>query len=130
KKMLFRVRQTLMGSFITKPQPKPMVFLGSGSAIQLCQAIGRFGFRKILVVTDKPLVELGVLDSTLAALHAAGVATAVFDGVLPDPTEQVVDQGIDWFQRESCDSVLAFGGGSSIDAAKVIALGAANNCKA
>jgi alcohol dehydrogenase class IV len=130
KKMLFRLRQVLMGSFITKPQPKPLVFLGPGSTLQLSQAIGRFGLRKILLVTDKPLRELGTLDATVAALHEAGVETAIYDGVLPDPTEQVVDQGIDCYLQEGCDSVLAFGGGSSIDAAKVIALGAANNCKA
>lgn len=130
RKMLFRLRQKLMGSFITRPQPKPLVFLGPGSALQLSQAIGRFGLRKILVVTDKPLRELGVLDATVAALHDAGVETAIYDGVLPDPTEEVVDRGIDCYLQERCDSVLAFGGGSSIDAAKVIALGAANNCKA
>lgn len=130
KKVMFRLRQKLMGSFIMKPQPKPLVFLGPGSSAQLSQAIGRFGMRKILVVTDKPLRELGVLDATLSALENAGVETAIFDGVTPDPTEQVVDQGIDFYQQQRCDSVLAFGGGSSIDAAKVIALAAANNCKA
>ena len=129
KKAWFRLRQTLLGSFITKPQPKPLVFVGPGSTKQLAQAIGRFGLRKILVVTDKPLRELGVLDDTLAALQDAGVESAVFDGVLPDPTEQVVDLGIDCYHQQGCDSVLAFGGGSSIDAAKVIALGAANGCK-
>ena len=129
KKAWFRLRQILLGSFITKPQPKPLVFVGPGSTKQLAQAIGRFGLRKILVVTDKPLRELGVLDDTLAALQDAGVESAVFDGVLPDPTEQVVDLGIDCYHQQGCDSVLAFGGGSSIDAAKVIALGAANGCK-
>lgn len=129
KKVWFRLRQKLMGSFIMKPQPKPLVFLGPGSTTQLSQAIARFGMRKILVVTDKPLRELGVLDATLSALQNAGVEAAIFDGVMPDPTEQVVDQGIDCYHQERCDSVLAFGGGSSIDAAKVIALGAANNCK-
>lgn len=130
KKVLFRLRQSLMGAFMTKPQPKPLVLLGPGSALQLSQLIGTFGMRKILVVTDKPLRELGVLDNTLSALRDAGVETAIFDGVLPDPTQQVVDLGIDCYHRERCDSVLAFGGGSSIDAAKVIALGAANHCKA
>jgi alcohol dehydrogenase class IV len=129
KKVWFRLRQTLLGTLITKPQPKPLVFVGPGSTRQLAQAIGRFGLRKILVVTDKPLRELGVLDATLAALQEAGVESAVFDGVLPDPTEQVVDLGIDCYHQQGCDSVLAFGGGSSIDAAKVIALGAANGCK-
>lgn len=130
KKILFRLRQALIGSFITKPQPKPLVFLGPGSALQLSRAIGRFGLRKILIVTDKPLRELGVMNATLAALHAAGVDTAIYDGVLPDPTQHVVDQGIEVYLQAGCDSVLAFGGGSSIDAAKVIALGVANNCKA
>ncbi len=129
RKVWFRLRQGLMGSFITKPQPKPLVFVGPGSTRQLCQAIARFGLRRILVVTDKPLRELGVLDGALQALQEAGVETAIYDGVLPDPTEQLVDDGIDCYHREGCDSVLAFGGGSSIDAAKVIALGAANGCK-
>jgi alcohol dehydrogenase class IV len=124
------MRQALMGKFIMKPQPKAMIFLGPGSCAQLSQAIGRFGLKHILVVTDKPLRDLGVLDSTLAALEAAGVQSTVYDGVLPDPTEQVVDEGVNRYHQAGCDSVLAFGGGSSIDAAKVIALGAANNCKA
>lgn len=130
KKFFYRLRQNLMGRFMMKPQPKPLVFLGPGSSAQLSQAIGRFGFRKILLVTDKPLRDLGVLDPTIAALQQAGVETTIYDGVQPDPTEQVVDDGISAYSQGGCDSVLAFGGGSSIDAAKVIALGAANNCKA
>lgn len=130
KKVYYRLLQKLMGRFIMKPQPKAMIYMGPGSTAQLSDAIGRFGFKKILVVTDKPLRELGVLNPTLEALQKAGVQQVVYDGVLPDPTEQVVDKGIDLYQQERCDSVLAFGGGSSIDAAKVIALGAANNCRA
>lgn len=130
KKLYFRLRQSLASTLFLKPQPKPLVFTGEGSTVQLSKAIGRFGLGKILVVTDKPLHDLGVLDTTLEALHQAGVKTAIFDGVLPDPTAQIVDNGIDRYHQESCDSVLAFGGGSSIDAAKVIALGAANNCDA
>jgi alcohol dehydrogenase len=128
KKLYFRLRQSLASTLFLKPQPKPMVFIGEGSTVQLSKAIGRFGLRKILVVTDKPLHDLGVLNTTLEALHQAGVQTAIFDGVLPDPTAQIVDDGIVCYHQERCDSVLAFGGGSSIDAAKVIALGAANNC--
>ncbi|MDG2273016.1 MAG: iron-containing alcohol dehydrogenase [Halioglobus sp.] len=128
KKLYFRLRQSLASTLFLKPQPKPMVFIGEGATIQLSTAIGRFGLRKILIVTDKPLRSLGVLDTTLEALHRAGVETAIFDGVLPDPTVKIVDDGIACYHQEHCDSVLAFGGGSSIDAAKVIALGVGNNC--
>jgi alcohol dehydrogenase len=50
----------------------------------------------------------------------------LFDGVKPDPTYSIVQEGTDMAIREKCDSILAFGGGSSIDAAKVISL-AVNN---
>jgi len=130
RKMIFRARQALMGGFMAKPQPRAMIFLGPGSSTQLAQAIGRFGLRNTLVVTDKPLRELGVLDTTLAALASAGVSTTVYDGVAPDPTQQIVDEGIAQYRQSRCDAVLAFGGGSSIDAAKVIALAAANGCVA
>ena len=130
KKPYYRMRQALMGAFLGKPQPKPMVFIGPDSCLQLCQAIGRFGLGRILVVTDKPLLDLGVLNPALEALRQAGVEPVIYDGVQPDPTQEVVDNGIACYRQGNCDSVLAFGGGSSIDAAKVIALAAGNNCRA
>lgn len=129
-KPVYLLKQKLMGKFLSKPQPKPMVFLGPDSCLQLSQAIGRFGLSRVLLVTDKPLLELGIINPTLEALKQAGVEPVVYDGVLPDPTEAVVDTGIERYREGKCNAVLAFGGGSSIDAAKVIALGAANNCKA
>lgn len=130
RKVIFRTRQALLGGFMAKPQPRAMIFLGPGSSAQLAQAIGRFGLRNTLIVTDKPLRELGVLDATLAALASAGVSTTIYDGVVPDPTQKIVDEGIAQYRQNGCDAVLAFGGGSSIDAAKVIALAAANGCAA
>ena len=126
----YRARQGLMKMFLGKPQPKPMTFAGPGAIAQLAKAIGQFGAQRILLVTDKPLLELGVIDPAVAALREVGVEPVVYDGVLPDPTEGVVDAGLAMYREQNCDSVLAFGGGSSIDAAKVIALAAANGCQA
>lgn len=128
KEMFYRAQLSLKARVFAKPQPKPVVFSGVDSSQSLCKMIAQFGLRNILVVTDKPLVELGVPAATLKTLNALGVATVVYDGVLPDPTTDVVDGGIRALNQANCDSVLAFGGGSSIDAAKVIALGAANGC--
>jgi alcohol dehydrogenase len=99
-----------------------MLFAGQGSSRQLCLHIARGDCRRILVVTDKPLVELGVVAQATVGLHEAGLEVIVFDGVLPDPTYQVVAEGKAVYEREACDSILAIGGGSSIDAAKVIGL--------
>jgi len=126
----YKAKRALTATVITKPQPKALAFTGADSVKDLCRTISQFGASKILIVTDKPLVELGAVDSTIAALGANGVEHAIFDGVLPDPTQQVVDSGIAALKAAGCDAVMAFGGGSSIDAAKVIALAAANDCSA
>ena len=130
KEWFYRAKLSLMATVITKPQPRPIVFAGANSSLKLCDTIAQFGLKKILVVTDKPLVELGMLEGTQTALRERGVESQLYDGVLPDPTQQVVDDGIAMLRQHQCDGVLAFGGGSSIDAAKVIALAAGNNCQA
>jgi alcohol dehydrogenase len=96
-------------------------FSGSGSSAQLCRHIARMGFKKVLVVTDKPLRELGIVDQAVAALTEAGVDIAYYDGVLPDPTYAQVAEGTAILRQHGSEAVLAIGGGSSMDAAKIIA---------
>ena len=130
KEWFYKAKRSLTAMVITKPQPRALTFTGADSVKDLCRTISQFGIDKVLIVTDRPLVELGALDTTLASLTKHGVAHEIYDGVLPDPTQQVVDDGIEALKQAQCDAVMAFGGGSSIDAAKVIALAAANDCKA
>ena len=130
KEWFYRGRLALTGGVLRKPQPRPLTFTGPGASLQLCRTVGQFGIGSLLIVTDTPLRELGLLDDILGALEAAGVETRVYDGVLPDPTEKVVDEGIALLHAHACAAVLAVGGGSSIDCAKVIALGSANRCNA
>ena len=103
------------------------VFGGDNSSHQLGAYIGRQGFKKLLIVTDKPLVDLGIVQQVLAGLENTAVESFVFDGVLPDPTFSVCEQGLAVYHDNHCDSILAIGGGSSIDAAKLIAIGATNS---
>lgn len=109
------------------PAPRPIVLLGEDSALRLCTTISHIGIKKVLIVTDGILFKLGVIDPIAAALTDNGVASAVFSGVKPDPTFSVVEQGLAMLKAEGCDAVLAIGGGSSIDAGKVIALSHSNN---
>jgi alcohol dehydrogenase len=107
-----------------------VVYVGQDAALQLCATIAQFAHKNVLVVTDKPLLQLGVLSGILDTLQKRGVTTTIYDGVLPDPTVKVVDDGIAMLGQHGCDGVLACGGGSSIDAAKVIALASANGLSA
>ena len=109
------------------PAPRPIVLLGEDSAVRLCATIAHLSAKRVLIVTDDILFKLGVITPIAEALTANGVASVVFSGVKPDPTMSVVEQGLTMLRAERCDAVLAVGGGSSIDAAKVIALSYSNN---
>ncbi len=109
--------------------PKPSVFIGKNSSISLCESAAQFGLSKILIVTDKALYNMGMLDNILKSFEQSGVEYSLFTDVLPDPTFDVVNSGLEQYINDNCDSVLAIGGGSSIDAAKVIALSATNGQK-
>ena len=110
-----------------QPRASYMIFAGSGSSTQLGAHIAASDVKKLLVVSDKPLVDLGVVDTALQGIKDANVEFAIFDGVLPDPTFDVVQAGLAVYKQHGCDSVLAIGGGSSIDSAKVIAALASND---
>ena len=107
--------------------PRPMTLTGEGSGLQLCENIANLGLKKVQIVSDKVLNEIGVLAPLAAKLESHGVQAFIFDGIKPDPTHGVVTECIEHFHANHCDAVLAVGGGSSIDAAKVVALATANN---
>jgi alcohol dehydrogenase class IV len=108
--------------------PRPVTYVGADSTSQLCTYIGQFGLKKALLVTDKPLCDLGLVQPIVEALQQTGLECAIFDGVQPDPTTHVVCNGLSQLRDEQCDHVIGIGGGSSIDTAKIIAYAAGNNC--
>ena len=99
----------------------PVTFAGKDAAGELAQAIAGLGVKKMLIVTDAILVELGVVGRIDKMLSDAGIATAIYDGVLPNPTMDQIRAGTQMLEAENCEAVLAVGGGSPMDAAKVIA---------
>jgi len=78
--------------------------------------------RRPLLVTDKGVRQVGLLDDICASLDAAKTAYTVFDGVQPNPTDLNVAEGLHTYTAEGCDMVIAVGGGSPMDAAKGILL--------
>jgi alcohol dehydrogenase class IV len=82
------------------------------------------GVKKVLVVTDKPLRELGVVEQALAGLLESDIDIAYYDGVLPDPTYDQVAAGVALANSHGSEVIVAVGGGSSIDAAKIISASA------
>ena len=102
--------------------PRPTLFVGAGAALRLCGAIGQFGFKRVMIVTDAVLVKLGLVEPLRLALQEQGIDVAVHDGITPDPTYPVLQAGYEAVRTHRSDAILAIGGGSAIDAAKVIGL--------
>lgn len=100
--------------------PTRIVF-GAGALGRLSDEISRCGMRRPLLVTDPGVIEAGLAER---AAHASrNTPFAVFDDVSANPTEANVLEGIECYRRERCDGIVALGGGSPLDAAKVIRLG-------
>lgn len=80
-----------------------------------------------LIVTDKMLNEIGLLELLTDTLREAKISFEVFDEVTPDPNGSVVDKAVSFLKEKQCDSVIGFGGGSVMDTAKCVAAMATNN---
>ena len=104
-------------------QPTSIVF-GEGRARELGATVSRYG-RRCLVVTEPRTSALGpAYEAAKESLRGAGVVVAHYDEVVPNPTVESVDRGARLARQERVDVVLGFGGGSSMDTAKAIAVGA------
>ncbi len=108
------------------PIPQPTLLVGPGSSGRLGQAVAGFGHRKILIVTDSIIAKLGLLKGLTDALTAGGAHFVVFDEITPDAPIPLIEKGIAFYQRQGCDAIVAFGGGSSMDASKAIAVAVSN----
>ncbi|MBW1860861.1 MAG: iron-containing alcohol dehydrogenase [Deltaproteobacteria bacterium] len=97
---------------------------GPGSIARLPEFFS--GKKKLLIVTDKGLVQAGVVDRVTAVLDRAGIPHSVFDGVLANPIASCVNAGHRQYTREKCDVIVGVGGGSPMDVAKMIGVLAAN----
>ncbi|MDT8409120.1 MAG: iron-containing alcohol dehydrogenase [Wenzhouxiangellaceae bacterium] len=120
--LVYRARMlALKGLVMLMPAPRPMLFVGADSTRELNRAIARFGARHVFIVTDATLVELGIIEPIVKHLASLDVRTTVFDRVEPDPDFALIDAGAAELESAGCDAVLGVGGGSPMDAAKVIA---------
>lgn len=96
--------------------------VGAGCAAELPNACQSLGMAAPLLVTDPGLSALPMVDEALERCREAGLRAALFDAVKGNPTGANVEQGLEAFRQGEHDGVIAFGGGSPLDAGKAIAL--------
>ncbi len=101
--------------------PTSMRF-GVGRIKELPDACKQLGFKKPLLVTDPGLARLPMIQEALASLKAAGLQAGLFSDIKGNPIAKNVEDGLKAFRDGGYDGIIAFGGGSALDAAKAIAL--------
>lgn len=104
----------------------PVSVMGPNALAEAGKDIKGLGFKKALIVTDRVLVEIKLVDKITNVLKQQNIDFVVFDKTQPNPTIQNVEDGLALLQNEKCDFVISFGGGSPHDCAKGIALVATN----
>ncbi|SIT80704.1 iron-containing alcohol dehydrogenase [Pontibaca methylaminivorans] len=94
---------------------------GAGRIKELPEACAQAGIKKPLLATDRGLADLPITKATLDIMEAAGLGRGLFSEVDPNPNEKNLDAGIAAYKAGGHDGVIAFGGGSGLDLAKMIA---------
>ena len=78
--------------------------------------------KKVLIITDPGVIQVGLLESVEKSLQSVGLPFVIFDDVEPDPRIEVVEKSVEKAKKEGIDLIIGFGGGSSLDIAKVTSI--------
>jgi len=97
-----------------------LIQFGVRAIANLSEHLRRLEANKPLIVTDKGLVESGILARVKELLSDAEIEYVIFDGVQPNPTDHNVYDGLAAYQEADCDAFIGLGGGSTMDATKAI----------
>ena len=97
---------------------EPGLLEGENAVLTLPSFVKSKSINKVLIVTDKGLMNLHLLDPLLRGLEKEGVEYVVFDGVQPNPTIPNIEDCRKAYIDNKCQGIIAFGGGSPMDCAK------------
>ncbi len=99
---------------------KSNIIFGRGAEEKLTGLIQGYGLKNVMVVYDQGVKAAGISDKIMERVRQSGAGIAVFDGVIPNPTNEIVEQAAAMAKEAKVDGFVAVGGGSSIDLAKAV----------
>lgn len=103
-----------------------LIVFGCNCVEELGKRVKSLEGSKALIVTDKGIVNSGILEKVKSILLKDNIEFIIFDEVEPNPLDTTVERGVDIAIREKCNIVIGIGGGSSMDAAKAVAMRVTN----
>ena len=127
KKAFFRAYQSVFKiAMFVFDWSEPETLEGPGAIRKLPEFIKQKGVSKVLVVTDKGLMGIHLLDSLFEEMTKAGVEYVVYDGTEPNPSIENIEDARQLYVDNACEGLIAFGGGSPMDCAKAAGARVAN----
>lgn len=112
--VIFRVASVIL------PWRAPRLIEGEGSLKKLPAFIKDKGVDSVLIVTDKVIMSLGLADSLISGLKQEKIAYAIYDATVPNPTIDNIEAALTVYKENGCNGIIALGGGSPMDCAKVV----------
>ena len=107
----------------------PAIYFGNDSSRKIADVVSSFGVSKILIVTDKVMRNIGMLEPVEKALKSVTKSCIVYDGIEQEPITDYVEIGLEIYRKNKCELVIGLGGGSPLDVAKAISAMSANEGK-
>jgi alcohol dehydrogenase class IV len=120
---LFQVGMRI-GSYVL-PWRSPELLEGENSLAKLPGFLKSKGILSVLIITDKGIASLGLMDGLLKGLGEAGVDFSVYDKTVPNPTIDNIEEALQIYKEKNHQGIIAFGGGSPMDCAKGVGARAA-----
>ena len=99
---------------------KSNITFGRGAAEKLPELLKGYGLKKVMVVYDSGVKAAGIAEKIVAQVEKAGIEYLIFDGVIPNPTNEIVEEAAQIAKEAKVEGFVAVGGGSSIDLAKAV----------
>ncbi len=103
------------------PWREPKLIEGENSVLKLSGYIKKENIGKVLIVTDKVIEALRLMDGLFASLKQDDIEYVVYDKTVPNPTIENIEQAYKLYHEQGCQAIIAFGGGSSLDCGKGVA---------
>ncbi|MCM3600910.1 iron-containing alcohol dehydrogenase [Robertmurraya korlensis] len=100
---------------------KPELLEGENSLFKLPPLLKLKGIGSVLIVTDKGITSIGLLDRFLAGLEGKEIDYVIYDETVPNPTIENIEEALQLYKDHQCHGIIGFGGGSPMDCAKGVA---------
>ncbi|TCT04988.1 iron-containing alcohol dehydrogenase [Aquabacter spiritensis] len=107
-------------------QSPSRIHAGIGAHARVGEILAGFGSDRIFIVADAAVLGSEIFGLVDGVLRQQGIASAVFSGIAPDPSDTIVAEAIDGARAHGASALLALGGGSTIDVAKAVGIVATN----